>query len=111
MHASPALRSFPLFLVALSATVHAAAQAPAAGNVDRGKALFQLNCAVCHATGLATATVAGQGPQLAGVVGRVAATQPGFGFTKALEASHLTWDATTLDKFLTAPPTFVPGTN
>lgn len=98
------------FIVALGAANEAIAQAP---SVDHGKALFQQNCAVCHATGEAAATgaVAGQGPLLAGVMGRQAATVRGFGFTKALEASRITWTADTLDKFLAAPATLVPGTN
>src|SRR6185369_16823541 len=82
-----------------------------AGNADHGRVLFQQSCAVCHATGLNPATVAGQGPLLAGVLGRAAGSLPNFGYTKALTASHLTWDAATLDKFLTMPTTFVPGTN
>ncbi len=112
--ASPAFLPNFFLLVALGAATPAIAQAPD-GNADRGKALFQQSCAVCHATGQNTGgaipTVAGQGPLLAGVMGRQAATVAGFGFTKALEASHLTWDASTLDKFLASPPTLVPGTN
>src|SRR5262249_34349698 len=32
-----------------------------------------------------------------------------FSYTKALKNSHLTWDAATLDRFLTSPTTVVPG--
>jgi glucose/arabinose dehydrogenase len=53
----------------------------------------------------------GQGPLLAGVVGRPAASQPNFNYTKALLASHLTWDAATLDRFLSGPGGLVPGTS
>jgi glucose/arabinose dehydrogenase len=52
----------------------------------------------------------GQGPLLAGVLGRPAASLPNFGYTKALQASHLAWDAATLDRFLASPGNVVPGT-
>ena len=100
-----------LFSAILANAAHAADPAPAAGDAARGKTLFQQSCAICHATGLADRPQAGQGPLLAGVVGRQAGSLNSFGYTKALVASHLTWDATTLDKFLTAPTAVVPGTN
>jgi glucose/arabinose dehydrogenase len=71
---------------------------------------FQQNCALCHATGLEARPASGQGPVLAGVVGRPAASLGNFGYSKALEASHLKWDAATLDRFLSAPGKLVPGT-
>src|SRR4051812_21567264 len=95
--------------------------AAAPGNADRGKTLFVQSCAVCHATGTNLGTVpgvpagggavAGQGPLLAGVVGRRAASLPNFGYTAALSASGLTWDQASLDRFLTNPLAAVPGTN
>ena len=104
-----ALAPSVLLLVALSAPRPTAAQPPTAGDPRRGAALFQQSCALCHATGTETRPAAGQGPLLAGVVGRPAASLPNFGYTKALEDSHLTWDPSTLDRFLTAPTTVVPG--
>ena len=53
---------------------------------------------------------AGQGPGLAGVVGRRAASLPKFGYTRALQTSHLQWNAATLNQFLAGPGTLVPGT-
>lgn len=77
-------------------------------NVDRGRTLFQQSCALCHAAGVGTPT--GQGPALVGIVGRKAASVPNFNFTKALAESGLTWDAVTLDRYLTNPTKEVPGT-
>ncbi len=51
-----------------------------------------------------------QGPSLAGVYGRRAATLDGFGYTAALRQADLTWDEATLDRFLQAPSALVPGT-
>ena len=112
------MRSFPrppgpnfLLFAVLCAVSGVAAQAQSAGDSDQGKVLFKQSCALCHATGQDARPPAGQGPLLAGVVGRAAASLPNFGYTKALEASHLTWDSATLDRFLAAPATVVPGTN
>lgn len=50
------------------------------------------------------------GPNLYKVVGRPAASAPGFNYSAALKASKLTWDAATLDQFIAAPMKKVPGT-
>lgn len=111
MQSSRTLISPLLLLFGLGSATRVLAQAPEIGSSDRGKPLFQQSCAVCHGTGLDSQPQVGQGPLLAGVMGRAAAALPNFGYTKALEASHLTWDAATLDRFLAAPTAVVPGTN
>ena len=80
---------------------------------SRGKILFQQNCALCHAARLGTGNraVTGQGPSLVGVVGRRAAGNPDFNYTKALSDSRLVWDSATLDRFLANPTAMVPGTS
>lgn len=97
--------------VALVVFAMAAAAAPAfaAGDAAHGKSLFQDRCGLCH-TGAPGDGDGGQGPDLWGVVGRKAASAPGFGYTPALKASNLTWTPATLDTFLTAPAKAVPGT-
>lgn len=99
-----------LLLAVFTAVGQGADQAPAAGDANRGRALFQQTCALCHATGLGGAAPATPGPLLAGVVGRPSASLPNFQYTKALEAAHLTWDSATLDRFLAGPTILVPGT-
>jgi cytochrome c len=87
--------------VAVSGVAHAA------GDATAGAAVFQSQCAMCHSM------VAGQngiGPSLAGIVGKPAASASGYDFSPALKAAKLTWDAATLDKFLAAPQSTVPGT-
>lgn len=79
------------------------------GNPGRGEVLFQQSCALCHDTGRHAQSRAGQGPLLAGVVGRLAGSLPNFGYSPALQSARLTWDAATLDRFLAAPSTLVPG--
>lgn len=70
--------------------------------------LFGDQCSFCHASG--PGSDAGQGPNLAGVVGRRAAGDPSFSYTSALKTSGLVWGAETLDRFLTSPSMLIPGT-
>jgi glucose/arabinose dehydrogenase/cytochrome c2 len=82
---------------------------PALGaDAGAGKALFRAQCALCHSAEPGDNGGA-QGPNLNGVFGRHSASNPQFGYTAALKASGLTWDAATLSRFLTAPTTVVPG--
>jgi hypothetical protein len=80
-----------------------------AADATAGKALFQQQCTVCH-TAEANDNGGAQGPSLIGVFGRHAAGDPTFSYTKALQDSKLTWDARTLNRFLSAPAKLVPGT-
>ena len=66
-----------------------------------------VQCKVCHTFVPGTN---GVGPSLAGVVGRKAASVPGFAYSEAMKSSGLTWDEATLDTYLTAPMKAVPGT-
>jgi cytochrome c oxidase assembly protein Cox11 len=73
-------------------------------NPGLGEKLFAAQCSGCH--DLHTAKV---GPPLAGVVGRRAGSLPGYPYSHALADSGMTWDASTLDKWLTDPQQMVPG--
>jgi glucose/arabinose dehydrogenase len=105
-------RNLPLFFVgALAASgvagcKHKSRHEATTGQASRGEAIFRTRCAVCHSTGEASA----QGPGLAHVVGRRAASARGFGYSPAMRASALTWDARTLDRFLASPAQVVPAT-
>jgi glucose/arabinose dehydrogenase/cytochrome c2 len=101
IHASATLLAI-LSLTGLSSPV-------LASNAAAGKALFRTQCLICHSAEPGDAGGA-QGPLLAGVFGRPAASAAGFGFTQALRNSGLTWDDSTLRRFLESPTTVVPGT-
>lgn len=60
----------------------------------------------CHA--LATDRV---GPRHCGVVGRRAASVPGFAYSEAMKKSGLVWNEKTLDRFLSKPLAMVPGSS
>jgi glucose/arabinose dehydrogenase/cytochrome c2 len=75
-----------------------------------GKDVFRQRCTVCH-TAEPGDDGGAQGPSLAGVFGRPAASAAQFSYTQALRDSKLTWDAATLQRFLGAPTSVVPGTS
>lgn len=84
-----------------------AAPAQADGDAARGERTF-LQCSVCHSV---VPGVTKLGPLLAGVVGRKAASEPGFDkYSEALKNSRLTWTPAELDRFLADPQAAVPGT-
>lgn len=83
------------------------APANAAPPAADGQKVFRQRCQSCHSD------TAGQparvGPNLAGVVGRKAASSQ-FNYTPALKGSKLTWTRENLDKFLSGPVKMLPGT-
>jgi len=72
-----------------------------------GKAVFQSQCSICHSVQQGRNLI---GPSLFGLFGRKAGQVPGFHYSAANEASGLTWNATTLDPYLTSPSTVIPHT-
>jgi glucose/arabinose dehydrogenase/cytochrome c2 len=80
-----------------------------AADAAAGRTLFRQQCSVCH-TAEPNDSGGAQGPSLIGVYGRHAASDSSFGYTKALQASKLTWDERSLDRFLASPATVIPGT-
>lgn len=74
------------------------------GDPARGQVLYQ-GCMDCHSIDKDDV-----GPRHRGVVGRRAGSIAGFGYSKALKNSGLTWDEKTLDRWLTDPSALVPGT-
>ena len=92
--------------IALAALVCAM---PALGaDANKGKNYFHQQCALCHSA-QPQDNGGAQGPNLDGVYDRHSAADPKFGYTKAMQAANLTWDAATLNRFLASPSTVVPG--
>ena len=79
----------------------------AAQDAAAGAAVFKSQCGICHSVQPGRNMV---GPSLFGVVGRHAGTVPGFHYSAANKGSGLTWDAATLDPYLSNPSTVVPHT-
>jgi glucose/arabinose dehydrogenase/cytochrome c2 len=80
-----------------------------AADANAGKSAFSQQCSLCHSAAPNDGG-GGDAPNLFGILGRRAATQPKYPYSQALAKSGLTWDAATLDRFLTSPAVLVPGT-
>ena len=83
---------------------------PAGADPAGGERVFQ-RCFACHSVAAGEDKL--PGPNLRGVVGRRAGTQPGFRFSPALieaGARGLVWTRATLDAYLADPERFLPGT-
>lgn len=82
----------------------------AQGDAAAGEAVFG-RCAACHAIGADARNKVG--PELNGIIGRVAGTAPEYNYSGAMKdagAAGLTWTAEDLHAFLMAPKDKVPGT-
>ena len=77
------------------------------GDPARGEEKFAL-CHTCHLSAKGAPNLTG--PDLWGVFGTKAAQVPGFDFSDGLKKSGLTYDAPTLDKWITDPRVLVPDT-
>jgi cytochrome c len=99
-------RSRASLLVALAAVVAVEHPAPsfASGDAAHGAKVYQ-DCMICHSLDKNEI-----GPKHRDVFGSKAGGVPGYDYSAALKASNIVWNETTLDKWLTDPQAFVPGT-
>ena len=97
-------RKMKVVSVALLGVAACAAFDVAAQDVRVGKEVFT-QCQACHTTDGS----AGMGPSLKGIAGRKVASEPGFGYSRAMKSAAITWDAQTLDAFVADPQKLVPG--
>jgi cytochrome c len=84
------------------------ANAALAADPAAGQKVFKTQCSICHAVAPGQNRI---GPTLFGVVGRMAGSIPGFNYTADHKKLGVTWDAATLDKYLTNPRAMVPDTS
>ena len=66
-------------------------------------------CVVCHS--VETGGPLRVGPPLHGIVGARKARADWYGYSPALQKAAGNWTEADLDKFLTSPSTFLPGTS
>ncbi|WP_310535126.1 c-type cytochrome [Novosphingobium sp.] len=98
-----------IFAVSLALVAGASGLPAAAQAGDPGEAAFNMRCKACHTVAPGGASTA-LAPNLRGVVGRKAGASTFKNYSPALKAASITWNAASLDKFLTAPTKLVPGT-
>ncbi len=80
--------------------------APPAGDPAAGEQVYA-RCLACHSPDRNRT-----GPKHCGLFGRVSGTAPGYdGYSEAMRDAAITWNAKTLDRFLAAPLSAVPGTS
>ena len=91
-----------LYLIFSAAQAHA----QGAAAIKQGQRLWQQRCTDCHA--LDTDET---GPRHRGVFGRRAGAIKDYDYSRALKRSQVTWDARSLDRWLTDPERFIPGQN
>ncbi len=72
-----------------------------------GQQLFEQRCGMCHAVQAAPGKL---GPPLGGVVGRKAASVPGYAYSAAMKGSGVIWTPDKLDAYVKAPAKTMPGT-
>jgi cytochrome c len=89
-----------------AALVLSVSSASAAGDAKKGQNEFA-RCAICHTTTKGGGN--GVGPDLFDIVGRKAASMPGFYYSQALKSSGITWAPDKLDAWIKSPATMVPG--
>jgi cytochrome c len=90
------------FVVSLTLATHLAM----AADVEAGKVAFK-KCALCHTSEPDKNKI---GPSLFGIIGRKSASVDNFSYSEAMKKFDHTWDAETLDSYLTDPRAVVPGT-
>ena len=94
-------------VVVIATFAAGAAQGAAAADAKKGQQDFAV-CQTCH--NIAKGGGNGIGPNLFGVVGRKAASLPGFYYSAALKSSKITWTNDKLKAWVMAPAKLVPGT-
>jgi cytochrome c len=97
---------FVVAMVLAVTTPLAIGSALASGDAKRGKKVFN-KCKACHSL---TAGKRKIGPDLANLFGRKAASVKGYRYSPAMKKSGIVWNEETLEKFLTKPRKFLPGT-
>ena len=93
-----------ILALALTLLTLSACGESAENQLARGEQLYQI-CKGCH-----DMRENKSGPYHCWLVGRPAATAVGYSYSQVVKDSGLTWDEKTLDAFLKAPLSFLPGT-
>jgi cytochrome c2 len=79
-----------------------------AADAEHGQTLFQRQCGLCHMAGDGDGE-GGQGPSLAGVIGRKVGGDPFFSYSQALTEDKDIWTEASLAAYLENPQKAIPG--
>ena len=79
-----------------------------AADLVAGQYIFKKHCKKCH---VVSKTQHRTGPHLVGLFSRMAGSAKGYKkYSKAIIASEIVWDETTLDSYLKTPRKYIKGT-
>jgi len=102
--AAPAAARTPAQTKALMATLPADYQS---ADLANGQAKFAI-CKSCHNTAKGSGDMTG--PNLYGVFGRKAGSETGFAYSDGMKALNVTWDADSINKWISNPKAMIPAT-
>ena len=91
----------PLAIAGTSVTMTGLALA---GDTAKGEKIYR-KCKACHALEAGKNKI---GPTMHGVFGRTAGAVEGFKYSKAMKASGIVWDETTIAAYLADPKGYIP---
>jgi cytochrome c len=74
---------------------------------ETGASIFRSQCSQCHT--IKAESSGRPGPNLHGLFGRKAGTAPGYAYSTPMRESGVVWNDTTLDQYIVAPHTYIPG--
>jgi cytochrome c len=105
------LRKLVLQAVVFCAAILCQSDISQAQNLAKDRKLFETTCAPCHNDDKGgEPDMYGLTLNLHGVVGRRAASMPGFEYSEELRKSGIVWGEALIDKFITAPKKLFPDT-
>ncbi len=90
----------------LGTLMSVAATAKEEASSEEGKLAFNNACRTCHSFKPDDNRL---GPTLHGIVGRKSGSLAGFQFSSAMKSAGITWDESSLDKFIANPDQVVHG--
>ncbi|HEY7900316.1 MAG TPA: cytochrome c family protein [Caulobacteraceae bacterium] len=76
-------------------------------DLDNGQDRFAI-CKTCHTTAKGAGDMTG--PNLWGVFGRKAGTEPGYAYSDGMKSLGVTWDANSIDRWISNPKAMNPAT-
>jgi len=98
-----AVFAFGIMVLVHDSSVVSAPALADSGDPNRGQDLFRRRCTSCHKLDAEK-----EGPRLRGVFGRKSASIQSFTYSDALKSANITWNADSLDKWLTDTDKFIP---
>lgn len=72
-----------------------------------GNSIFRSQCSQCHTLNAGSSGL--PGPSLHGLLGRKAGTAPSYAYSTPMRESGVVWNETTLDQYIAAPQSYIPG--